>query len=65
MTSPMLLMLNIQPICFGSNRNSRATRGAATPMAWMSKPSSTAIRKHRATVTVTGWRLFIAFPQVR
>jgi hypothetical protein len=52
-TRPMLLMLNIQPICCGMKPNSRATRGAATPIAWMSKPSSTAIRKHRPTVTAT------------
>ena len=53
MTRPTLLMLNNQPICFGVNANSRTSRGAATPIAWMSNPSSTAMRKHRPTVTGT------------
>ena len=53
MTSPMLLTENTQPIWLGLSPNSGMSRGAATPIAWMSKPSSTAQSRHNATVTLT------------
>ena len=52
-TSPMLLIENTSPIWLGLSPNSGTRRGAATPIAWMSKPSSTAHSRHSATVTLT------------
>src|SRR5688572_4427253 len=47
-TNAKLEAKNTQPIWSGPKPNSGARRGAATPIAWMSKPSSTATAKHSA-----------------
>jgi len=52
-TMPMLLMANTHFISPGPSPNSGASRGAATPMAWISKPSSMATAMHSAIGTAT------------
>ena len=47
----MLPIAKTQPSASADSPSSGPSRGAATPIAWMSNPSAIATQKHNATVT--------------